>query len=479
MFPLLCALVLVVPGSVSVKEFGAVGDGAADDTAAFQAALDAVAPFGGTVWVDPVEAGGGYVLTRRITMPPGTSLVGAPAGMPFFLWEGVRREMQRGPILLARPAPEEYQGPEKHPLLHLSGGNTVRGVYILYDQQPWPSDDALQAGDYEGFGDSGAFIERFVAERVAAIGPTIMVQPGTASSTVEDVTCARYYDFMYLPAGGKVVVSRCYLYGYKRAFACREGRDTIRLSEIHLVPNVEESISWQHSLVHAAICAHPDCIAFDFGSVDGYSISDVTVFLVHTGFRLGATEESPFIDPITGEAVAFEWGMGPWGSIQNAKLDNCVVGFDCVLGTILPNQLSNIMVHVSIDAGERIAVGGAEVARQAAFLVGPGFAGATLQIHNLALSSFAPLRVVATGAMVHQAGGRAFIVDCPHGQPPRDYAIRDRALLDIHGLLITNIDDAHLLAASPATLPSVRATGFVHNGVLRDDGLLDAGARPD
>lgn len=462
----------------SVRDFGAVGDGVADDTAAFQAALDSVSHVGGTVYVDPVGPGGGYVISRRLIMPPGTSLVGAPAGMPFFLWEGVRRELQRGAILLARPSPDEYRGPEKRPLLHLSGGNTLRGLYILYDRQPWPSDDEIRASGYAGFGDEGAFIARFVPERVDPYGPTIVIQPGTVSSTIEDITCARYYDFMYLPAGGKVVVSRCYLYGYKRGFACREARDTIRLSEVHLVPNVEESISWQHSLIHAAICAHPDSVAFDFASVDGYSVSDVTVFLVHTGFRLGATDLSPFVDPITGEAVVFEWGMGPWGSIQNVKLDNCVVGFDCVLGTILPNQLSNVMVHVSIDAGERVALGDIEVARQAAFLVGPGFAGATLQVANLAVSSFAPLNVVANGAMVHQAGGRAFIVDCPQGMPPRDYAARDRALIDVHGLVVSNIDEAHLLAASPGTLPTVRATGFVHNGMPRDDGFVGVGARP-
>jgi hypothetical protein len=458
-------------GVVTVGQFGAVGDGETDDTESFQAALDSVAEVGGTVLVEPVVPSGGYVLTRRVTLPRGTSLIGSAAGMPFFLWEGVDRELQRGLVILARPAESEYLGDERQPLFHLSGGNTIRGLYILYDEQPWPSDDELRAGDFAGFGSETAFIERFVPERVAPHGPTIMVQAGTASSTIEDITCSRYYDFLYMPGGGKIVVRRCYLYGYKRTFAGREVKDTIRISEIHLVPNVQSEISWQHSLVHAAITTHPDNIAFDFAEVDGFSVTDVTAFLVHTGFKLGASQAHPFVDPVTGEQVWTEWGTTAWGSISNIKLDNCAVGFDCVMGTILPNQLSNIMIHVSIDPGEKLTLGGEEVAHQAAFLIRPEFAGATLQVSNLSISSFAPTRVAANAAMVHQAGGRAFIIDCPSGMPAKDYASRDRAHIDIHGLVVSNIDEAHLLATPPGTVASISVEGFVHNGVARDDGF--------
>ena len=461
------------PGVVSVSEFGAVGDGVADDTAAFQAAIDRAAEFGGTVFVDPVGAGRGYVITRTVVLRQGVSLVGSLAGMPFIAWEGVPRAMQTGSVILARPAPDQYAEGRKRPLFHLMGGNTIRGLYILYDRQPWPSDTEFDdpASPYH-YPSETELQQRFVADHVAPCGPTIFVQPGVASTTIEDITCGRYYDFFYAPAGGKIVVNRCYLYGYKRAFAVREGRDVIRISHIHLVPNVEEPISWQHARLQAAITSQPDNIAFDFGSVDGYSVSDVAVFLVHTGFKLGASADHPFVDPLTGERVSFEWGQGPWGSLVDCKLDNCVVGFDCVLGTILPNQLANVMVHVSLSDGRWMETAEGPVARQAAFVIEPGFAGATLQISNLSLSSFAPTRVAANAAMVQQAGGRAFIIDCPPMAEPKDYAQREAANVEIFGLTVSNIPESHLIALAEASRAAVRIRGYTHNGTAKDDLVL-------
>ncbi len=479
---ILAALVLAgaygqVPGIFTVRSFGAVGDGIKDDTPAFQAALDAAAKVGGTVFVDPVEGGKGYVLTHTVVLRAGTSLVGSLAGMPFIAWEGVPRSMQTGAVILARPAPEEYNGKPKRPLFYLSGGNTIRGLYILYDRQPWPSDAEFdKAGSPYHYDTLADLTKRFIPEHVAPCGPTITIAPGCASTTIEDITCGRYYDFFYAPAGGKIIVRRIYLYGYRRAFAMREARDVVRISEIHLVPNIEEPISWQHAKLQAAITTSRENILFDFGSTDGYSITDVAAFLVHTGFKLGASTANPFHDPLTGEDVGFKFGQGPWGSIENAKLDNCVVGFDCVTGTILPNQLANIMVHVSIAPGETFPAVGGPVGRQAAFLVEPDFAGATLQITNLSLSSFGPTNVVATGQMVQQANGRAFLMDCPTGLPRIDYAERDAARLEIAGLLITNIPADHFFAATPNTKSSVRVRGFVHNGVAQGDLILDGTA---
>jgi hypothetical protein len=480
----------MVPGVFTVRSFGAVGDGVADDTHAFQAAIDAAAKVGGTVFVDPVEGGKGYVLTHTVTLRAGTSLVGSLAGMPFIAWEGVPRSMQVGAVILARPAPEEYNGVRrrplvpKRPLFYLSGGNTIRGLYILYDRQPWPSDAEFdKPGSPYHYDTLADLTKRFIPEHVAPCGPTIMVAPGCASTTIEDITCGRYYDFFYAPAGGKIIVRRIYLYGYHRAFAMREARDVVRISEIHLVPNIELPISWEHAKLQAAITASRENILFDFGSTDGYSVTDVAAFLVHTGFKLGASAANPFHDPITGENVSFKFGQGPWGSIENVKLDNCVVGFDCVTGTILPNQLTNIMVHVSIAPGETFPAAGGAVGRQAAFIAEPDFAGGTLQIANLSLSSFGPTSVVATGQMVQQANGRAFLIDCPTGQPRIDYADRGAANIEIFGLVISNIPADHLFAATPGTKSSVRVRGFVHNGVaqgdlnLGDASLLKTGPR--
>jgi hypothetical protein len=74
--------------------------------------------------------------------------------------------------------------------------------------------------------------------------------------------------------------------------------------------------------------------------------------------------------------------------------------------------------------------------------------------------------------MVHQANGRAFLVDCPSGKGPVDYADRSAAHIEVFGLVVSNIPATHLLATTPRTTSPVRVRGFVHNGVAQEDCVL-------
>lgn len=67
------AITVLQSAAVNVKDpaYGAIGDGAADDTAAIQAALNAVPP-GGTVQLPP----GTYVISAPLLIPSGTRLTG-------------------------------------------------------------------------------------------------------------------------------------------------------------------------------------------------------------------------------------------------------------------------------------------------------------------------------------------------------------------------------------------------------------------
>lgn len=70
---------------LGVREFGAEGDGTADDTAAIQAAIDACPPGG------------------RVTVPTGTYLI-----RPLVLKSGLTLELQEGAVLLADPIEDHY-----------------------------------------------------------------------------------------------------------------------------------------------------------------------------------------------------------------------------------------------------------------------------------------------------------------------------------------------------------------------------------
>ena len=68
-----CALFLLIAGmaNASVRDFGAKGDGVADDTAAFQKAMDECGKSGGGVVEVPT---GRYLIKTSLSIPPSVTL---------------------------------------------------------------------------------------------------------------------------------------------------------------------------------------------------------------------------------------------------------------------------------------------------------------------------------------------------------------------------------------------------------------------
>jgi hypothetical protein len=62
--------------TVSVKDFGAVGDGVADDTVAIQAAINRAVAIRGTVFIPPANAGAYYKITAPLTVSAPISIIG-------------------------------------------------------------------------------------------------------------------------------------------------------------------------------------------------------------------------------------------------------------------------------------------------------------------------------------------------------------------------------------------------------------------
>lgn len=126
-----------IQSCMDVTNFGAKGDGHSDDTAAFQAAVDAAAPTAGCVYVPSAARGSGFVLTGTITLAPGVRLIGEAAGTPAVPHcYGAPGDFNTtgGARILARMAASRAA------LFHITQGCAVAGLLILYDRMPFPTD---------------------------------------------------------------------------------------------------------------------------------------------------------------------------------------------------------------------------------------------------------------------------------------------------------------------------------------------------
>ena len=116
----------------SVREFGAAGDAASDDTAAFQRALDAVSRAGGgTVYAPP----GRYLFKGTINVPDGVTLRGSYTCVPSHVGlrnQGAAKPGDDGTALLVTAGKGNEDGT---PFLTLNTNSSVAGVTIFYPEQ--------------------------------------------------------------------------------------------------------------------------------------------------------------------------------------------------------------------------------------------------------------------------------------------------------------------------------------------------------
>ncbi|MHB1462270.1 MAG: glycosyl hydrolase family 28-related protein [Armatimonadota bacterium] len=99
----------VAPYSASVADFGAKGDGLADDTVAIQRALDAVASKGGVANLPA----GSYLISAALSVPHGVTLLG----------EGARWEGSATKLIVPKNG---------YSAIKLNHGSSVKGLGIIY-----------------------------------------------------------------------------------------------------------------------------------------------------------------------------------------------------------------------------------------------------------------------------------------------------------------------------------------------------------
>lgn len=434
-------------GSYSVLDYGAKGDGTTDDTGAFQRAANDAADRGGYVIVPPVGPGKGYVLTRTVRLPRGVSLIGSPAGFGNNAWAAfdLPEKTIHGVKLLARPQPSDYAGTKKRPLFILEGGNTVRGFWIMYDQQPWPTDgefnDPRSPYHYDSFEKARA---SFIKDHVKPCGPSFYLAGG-ANVVMEDIVCDRYYDFFFQAAGGRSAIDRVYLYGYKRGFVIRESYDVNRLSNIHLCPGTGPACpgdvggAKRYSWIYGIVASQPDCVGVQLGKSDGYCFSNLFFYGVHTGIRFGASAAYPLVDPVEGVECYYDpaadklhgfkgqyKAAGPWGCISNLGVDCCAIGIHLVWPTTMTTcMLSNAYLATALDDGRDFPAKASpdaavkRTAYQGAFVVEPTYCAAndigivpTLRCSNAQISSFKAANAFGpASAGAGECNGRVFLIN--------------------------------------------------------------------
>ena len=126
------ALPAAVPAALNVRDFGAKGDGASDDTVAFQQALDAAGRDGGGVVFAPR---GNYLFAGHLNVPPGVTLQG--------IWESVPAHNGIRDAGLPKPTDDgttflvtEGAGSEEgSPFITLNHNGTLKGVVLYYPKQ--------------------------------------------------------------------------------------------------------------------------------------------------------------------------------------------------------------------------------------------------------------------------------------------------------------------------------------------------------
>ena len=108
-------------GELNVLDFGAVGDGKTDNTAAFRSALEAASKMGGVVRVPP----GQFSFNGRVAVPAGTTLEGS--------WRGPHYPDPHRGTLLQVYAGRDAEGAD--PFLTLASNAAIKGLSFCYPEQ--------------------------------------------------------------------------------------------------------------------------------------------------------------------------------------------------------------------------------------------------------------------------------------------------------------------------------------------------------
>jgi hypothetical protein len=113
---------------LNIRDFGAVGDGKADDTPAFQKALEEAGKSGARVIVPP----GKYLLAGQLKLPDFVTLEGTFTAPERTFDQSHQLANTRGSILFTTAGKNE---PDGKPFITMGASSTLKGLIIFYPEQ--------------------------------------------------------------------------------------------------------------------------------------------------------------------------------------------------------------------------------------------------------------------------------------------------------------------------------------------------------
>ena len=249
---ILCAI------TVDVTDFGAVGDGVTDNTAAFQKALARVGQPGGGMVLVP---SGRFRITGTLKLGEGVTLKGTYDAPP----TAHRTDPQRllGSVLLAYAGRGE---PQSQPFIELAGTTaTLKGIIIAYPE--WRREDV----------------------------PPVPYPPTVAAGrkdnvAVVDCLLLNSYEGINFDGTGRFLIRNVYGYPSRRGIYVNRCMDIGRIENVHFWP--------------FAVPYRPDDpysrwinlngVAFDFAKTDWQVVSGSFCFGYGIGYRFGRSDDGVF-----------------------------------------------------------------------------------------------------------------------------------------------------------------------------------------
>ncbi len=252
---LLCVLLACGPAGaavLSVSDFGAVGDGRTDDTAAFQKALDEAGKTQGTRVTVPV---GNFLIAGSLRIPAGVTLEG--------VWQIPTAFTQnRGTTLLATGGAGEEDGT---PFITMAANSTLKGVTIFYPDQkrsqapPTPYPWTIRGG------------------------------PGDNVSVI-DVLAVNPYRLLDLTGAGRHYVRGLYGQPLRLGIYVDECYDVGRIENCHLWPFWT---GWQDENKELNDWMLQHAVAFEFARTDWQYVHNTFCFGYAVGYRFTKSRHGP------------------------------------------------------------------------------------------------------------------------------------------------------------------------------------------